>query len=236
VLGELVDRSGLFASPHVDALREGARAFGPLGSESELDEFRRALLRDREPIGTIPRPTSHGDTARQTADALERSRPLVLLDKLGERLAFERTGTRLYETLIAKHERNGGFEGGPARADIESICAEELEHFRTLVGFVDRLGGDPTAVTPSAALAATASMGIVQVVTDPRTSFGESLEAIRIAELVDHDGWKNLVELAQEAGQDELCRFAQRAQDEEDRHLANVRRWARARAAHGEQE
>ena len=97
-------------------------------------------------------------------------------------------------------------------------------------------GGDPTAVTPSADLAATASMGIVQVVTDPRTSFGESLEAMRIAELVDHDGWKNLVELAEEAGQDELCRFAERAEDEEDRHLANVRRWVKARAADGERE
>jgi hypothetical protein len=28
--------------------------------------------------------------------------PIVFLDKLGERAAFERSGTRLYETLIAK--------------------------------------------------------------------------------------------------------------------------------------
>jgi len=232
VLGDLVDRSGLFSSPH----GERAGAFGLLGSESELDELRDALLRDREPIGTIPRPSSLGDAARQAVDARKGSRPLVLLDKLGERLAFERTGTRLYETLLAKHARNGGFEGGPSRADLESICAEELEHVRTLVGFVDQLGGDPTVATPSADLAAAASMGIVQVVTDPRTSFDESLEAIRIAELVDHDCWKNLVELAREAGQNELCRFAQRAEDEEGRHLANVRRWVKARAAHGEQD
>lgn len=234
VLGDLTNRTGLDSSPHADAMREGATAFTPMGGEADYRAFRGMLLRQPQPIGTIPRPPSLGDAAKQAIGALTGRRPLVLLDKLAERLAFERTGTRLYETLLAKHEQEGSFDGGPTRDDLRQIRDEELEHFHTLVRFVVRFGGDPTAVTPSADLAAVASMGIVQVLGDPRVSFGESLEAILIAELVDHDCWRNLRALAQDAGDEELLQFAQRAEDEEDRHLASVRRWVQARTLLGE--
>jgi hypothetical protein len=44
---------------------------------------------------------------------------VLLVDKLGERLAFERSGTRLYETLLSKFDSYGPFEGGPERAELE---------------------------------------------------------------------------------------------------------------------
>jgi rubrerythrin len=236
VLGDLTNRTGIMASPHMGAMVEGARAFTPMGTEDEFVSYRGSLLRAGEPVGTISRPPSFRDAAKQVVGALTGSRPLVLLDKLGERLAFERTGTRLYETLLAKFDQEGGFESGPTRAELQEIRNDELGHFHGLTRFMEELGGDPTAVTPSADLAAVSSMGVLAVVADPRTSFGESLEAVLIAELVDHECWHNLVELAQDAGLDELRDFAQRAEDQEDRHLAKVRAWVKARAQHGDQE
>jgi rubrerythrin len=169
---------------------------------------------------------------REAARQLAGRETTLLLDKLGERLAFERTGTRLYETLLEKVEA-GGFEGGPSRADLEHIRDEEAAHFHLLHAKLVELDGDPTAVTPSADLAAVASMGVVAVVSDARTSLAESLEAILVAELADRDGWARLIELAEQSGQDELARAGREAERVEEEHLAKVRGWlaAWARAA-----
>ena len=43
------------------------------------------------------------------------------MDKIGERLAFERTGTRLYEALVSKHEAFGSFPGGPSGAGEDAL-------------------------------------------------------------------------------------------------------------------
>ena len=56
-----------------------------------------------------------GDPAGAALQALKGGPPTQFLDKLGERLAFERTGVRLYEALISKHEALGSFAGGPDR-------------------------------------------------------------------------------------------------------------------------
>src|SRR5690606_4370317 len=215
--GDLTSRTGIAAQHHAEEMREGARAFTPRGSENEYRLFRGALLRDGGPIGTLPMPPSLRGAAKQGMAAMTGQRPLVLLDKLAERLAFERTGTRLYESMLMKLDREGSYDGGPTRGELETICAEEREHFETLCGFVEQLGGDPTAVTPSADVAAVASLGLIQVVSDPRIGFAESLEAMLIAELVDYDAWKIVRSLAEEAGRDDLLAFAQRAEDEEDK-------------------
>jgi hypothetical protein len=48
----------------------------------------------------VPPPTSMKGMAKSALQALKGEKATVLIDKLAERLAFERTGTRLYETLI----------------------------------------------------------------------------------------------------------------------------------------
>jgi rubrerythrin len=229
MMGDLTNRTGIQSHADADAMREAARAFTPVGSEAEFRDFRAALLRDGGPIGTIPRPPDFSGAAKQAVAAVTGKQPTVLLDKLAERLAFERSGTRLYDTLILKFEEEGGFEGGPNLQELETIRRDELEHFHTLSRFVEDLGGDPTAVTPSADVAAVASMGIVQLVCDPRVSFGESLDAILIAELVDHECWKTLRELARDAGNEALEQFTERAEAAEDMHLQWVRSWVQAR-------
>jgi hypothetical protein len=232
VLGDLTNRTGLLLSPLADEMRENA-SFNPIGSVDEFEAFRGALLAEGGPIGTMPRPATLGDAARQAVDAVTAKHPIVLLDQLAARLAFERSGTRLYETLLAKHDQQGSFDGGPDASQLMQHRDEELEHFHGLVRIVERLGGDPTAVTPSADLAAVASQGVVLVATDPRVGFAESLDAILIAELVDVDGWDLLVDLAEQADDDDLLSFAERARDEEARHLELARSWVKARTFGG---
>jgi hypothetical protein len=50
----------------------------------------------------VPPPTSMKGMAKSALQALKGEKATVLIDKLAERLAFERTGTRPYETLIQK--------------------------------------------------------------------------------------------------------------------------------------
>jgi hypothetical protein len=65
----------------------------------------------------------------------------LLLDKLGERLAFERKGIRLYECLIGKVRLLGGGPGGPGIEELEHILEEERQHFKFLQKAVVRFGG-----------------------------------------------------------------------------------------------
>jgi rubrerythrin len=149
----------------------------------------------------------------------------VFLDLLGERLAFERTGTRIYEALMAKLEAADPHPAGPTRADLEEIRDEELEHFALLKQAIETLGADPTAMTPSADVIAVASHGLVEVVSDPRVTLTESLKAVLAAELVDNDSWLMLVDVAEGVGQDDLAQEFRRALAEEEDHLARVRTW-----------
>lgn len=188
-------------------------------------------------------PSSDGDAravaAVRVAYAQESDRsPLVeatkeggmplLLDKLGERLAFERAGTRLYQALLSKHEAYGTFEGGPAREDIEHILTEEFAHFEMLREAITALGGDPTELTPGANVQLTASGGLCQVMTDHRVDFVQSLESILVAELTDNDSWEALAELARLANADELAQRCEGALLTEQEHLDKVRAWVAA--------
>jgi hypothetical protein len=90
---------------------------------------------------------------------------------------------------------------------------------------IEHLGGDPTAVTPCADLKGVESMGLVQVLTDPRTTLTQGLEAILTAELADNEGWKVLIAMAEAMDQDELAQRFTTALAEEDEHLRSIRTW-----------
>ena len=90
------------------------------------------------------------------------------------------------------------------------------------------MGGDPTALTPSADVAAVNAMGLLQVLGDPRMNLKQSLETILIAELVDNDCWGTLIELARTEGNASVVRQFEQALAQEQVHLSNVRRWVRA--------
>jgi hypothetical protein len=203
-----------------------------------MDIERQRYIAEAESVGSIPPSRSALKSAGARRKGVTGAASMsILIDKLGERIAFERTGTRLYGAVITKYLAlsNAGetplppiSDGEPALDTLTRIRAQELQHFQMLSRCMEELGGDPTAQTPCADVAATASIGLVQVVTDPRTTLAQSLNAILTAELADNAGWELLGELAEFAGQKQLAdRFAEALTVEEE-HLVLVQGWLRA--------
>ncbi|MET0340960.1 MAG: ferritin-like domain-containing protein [Polyangiales bacterium] len=148
-----------------------------------------------------------------------------LLDKLGERLSSERTSVRLYEALLAKYDALDVPPAVPTRVELERVLREEFEHYRMLEEMVAELRGDPTALTPSAELAATMCRGLLEVLLDPCTHFAQGLEAVLIAELADREAWRVVAAFAEQAGETSAAARLRGAVEREGQHVAAVRTW-----------
>ena len=229
-----INRTGVQASPK-DAARsvEGAELGTPDvgggfvlgGNGSEAARLRREYAEAAEPVGTMPPPGTVRGMTTALREAMSGARGLFLLDKIAERLAFERTGVRLYDDVLVAFDVHGTFDGGPSRVELERIQSEEAQHFLMLEEAIEDLGGDPTAMTPSADLAAVEGMGLTQALAEPRRTLPEALHAILVAELADNEGWRTLVELCEELDHRDLADEARAALAEEDEHLSLVRTW-----------
>lgn len=218
------NRTGIQTSPEMaQELIEGAAAAKPSsdGGPEAIAEYRGEYIQEGFPIGSLPAlPVSKEAKANEDDAGMA-----VLLDKLSERLAFERMGTRLYEALINKVEIMGESQPGPTLTELQQIRDEELQHFLLLKRAITTLGGDPTVQSPCADVAGVASLGILQVLTDPRTSVTQCLQAILTAELTDNDGWRLLINLSDSLGYTELVDDFEGALENEEQHLTNVRVW-----------
>jgi ferritin-like metal-binding protein YciE len=222
------NKTGLARGDRERAMVEGTEEFknAHAGNASGIAAERIELAKQAKGgIGSMPPPASVKQVGKAAVGALAGGSPNLLIDKLGERLAFERMGVRLYDALLSKHAAYGGFDGGPSKGDLELFRSEELEHFRLLERAIEGLGGDPTVITPSANVVAVASQGIMAVLVDARTNLKQSLEAILVAELADRDSWDGLIALARSAGQKEMARSFEKALSEEENHLRKVRSW-----------
>lgn len=225
------NRTGIATSKAAaEQMMEGTNEFPPgeTGDESVIGEVRYQYAREAEPLGSVPPPLTVKGVVTTAVKGLKGERPTQLIDKLGERLAFERTGVRLYEALITKFGAFGGFEGGPELTELEGNMREEHEHLRLLVDVITRLGGDPTVMTPSADLVATMTKGVLEVMVDARTTFVQCLDALLIAELADNDCWDALLDMAREGGDEQTIQAFERALAEEADHLEDVRAWIAA--------
>ena len=214
------NRTGIMVNPELSAeLLRGAEAARTTAADESAEVTDRAsYLTETLAIGSLP---------SVVKDKGETNAPMsILLDKLGERLAFERQGTRLYQAFLQKLEAlDDGAVEGPNSEELRHICDEELEHFRLLQKTITELGGDATVQTPSADVVGVLSHGIVQVVSDPRTTISQSLQAVLTAELADNDGWEMLGALAGELGIADLVEKCDTAFSEEQEHLDKVRGW-----------
>lgn len=226
------NRTGIATSPKlIEEMVAGTTEFLPSpvgGDENVIAKVREDYAREAEPLGSVPLPATVKGIAKAALRGAKGERPTQFVDKLGERLAFERTGVRLYGALLSKLDAFGTFDGGPTREELEQIQREEYEHFRMLAEAVAQTGGDPTVVTPSADLHATMTAGVMAVMVDPRTTFAQCLEAALLAELADNAAWEALAELAAQGGDDELAQRFLAAQSEEAVHLANIKTWLAA--------
>lgn len=221
--GETMNRTGALESPESSEELARIAAASPPSSSGDgrlIAAVRTSYAQEGESIGHLPPPVAG---ARAPG-----GRAAILLDEIGERLGFERSGVRLYEALLAKHDAPapiGPGRRGPSREEIAHICQEEHEHFRMLAEVMRELGGDPTAITPAANVSAVASSGLSAVLLDPRTTFAQCLEAILIAELADNDAWEMLTEMAEAEGHADAAARFREARMHEAEHLEKVRGW-----------
>lgn len=239
------------------AMAEAVNEFSPIMEidTAAMEDERLMYINESDTVGSIPPPLSVKGAVKSGVATLKGGHPTLFFDKIGERIAFERAGARLYEALITKYqavesdvagllpsvtEVLANSAGSPmtgseesAGETLERIHAEELAHFKLLCDAMEQLGGDPTAVTPCADVTATASMGLVQVLTDPRTTFAQCLNAMLMAELADNAGWELLTQLAESAGENELASSFRTALVQEQEHLAIVKNWLSTLMAEG---
>jgi rubrerythrin len=226
-----MNRTGIAASPkESEQLIEEAKRAVPRASFDlrPIEAVRRLYNEEAEPVGTVPPPASVKGAVKTVAKALTGEKATVLIDQMAGRLAFERTGTRLYEALLTKLDAAGEHPGGPTRADLEEMRDQELAHAALLAEALRRVGADPTAMTPDADINAVASEGVLKVITDARATLTQSLAAILVAELADNDSWSTLATLAEKMGQDELAGDFREALAEEEIHLDRVRAWVQS--------
>lgn len=215
------NRTGIGNDPEAAVkMREGAERFPPSSTDEGAASSLRQLEDGQRSVGSIPEKGMDGSKAAPEL--------APLLDRLGARLAFERTGVRLYDALLQKHQLSGGFTGGPSPQDLDEIRSEELRHHQLVHTAIVELGGDPTAMTPSADVEATSGKGILDVISDPRTTLLQGLETVIIAELTDRESWDLLVELADEHGVEQWSERFRSALETEEEHLERVRGWVQA--------
>jgi rubrerythrin len=211
---------------------------------SEMESHKLTYIEESDAVGSIPVPTSLKGMAKSGMSKLKGKHPGVFLDKLGERLAYERTGARLYEALILKFnaarqaggddvlpairlgaESDRGEEAETAEQLLHRIRSEELQHFQLLSEAIVKMGGDPTSQTPCADVTAMASSGFMQVLNDPRTTLAQCLNSMLAVELADNAGWELLASLADDMGEADLAGQFLGALAQEQEHLVIVKQW-----------
>jgi rubrerythrin len=174
-------------------------------------------------LGSVPVPANMKGMVKSGVQMVTGKRPQVFIDKLGERLAFERGGVRLYDTLLGKCEVWPDVVPEDTMTELRRFRDEEAQHFLLVKQALEQIGADPTAQTPCADLVGVESAGLVQAMNDPRTNVLQSLHVMLDAELLDNAGWEMLVELARSVGQDDIAQSFQTALHQEATHLSRLR-------------
>jgi hypothetical protein len=225
------NRTGISTSPvQAKQMLNGMEEFAPevAGDESEISQERVERAKEAEPLGSVPPPPTLRGMAKSVVQGVRGESPTRFIDKLGERLAYERTGVRLYQALLSKFDAHGTFAGGPTRDELVEHLQQEYEHFNMLDQALSGIGADPTVMTPSADLQATMGKGFLEVMVDPRTTLAQCLEALLVIELADNDCWMALRQLATEAGEHSLAEQFDLAWTQEQKHLMRARAWVAA--------
>lgn len=219
------NRTGMATAPRQAGRQKANEGKSPDAAGTALSRLRSEIALESETVGSVPPPASLKGAAKSAIEMGLGRDPNGFLDKLGERMAFERTGTRLYDALIAKHAAGDSSVGSADAMTLRSFRDQERRHFDLLWDSLVNLGADPTCETPAADLAGVKAKGLIAAVSDPRSTFCQALDAILVAELADNEGWRMLIDLADGMGQHGMVERFQAAMAEEDIHLETIRRW-----------
>ncbi|WP_438031016.1 ferritin-like domain-containing protein [Sorangium sp. So ce233] len=145
------------------------------------------------------------------------------IDLLNERLTYERASVRLYDSIVEKVGRSADPGLMNLLGQLREYRDQEKEHEEWLEARIRELGGDAHGETEMSRLITIESQGIQQVVLDGDQNPAHLFHALLTAELVDNAGWQLLLELADEADDDEArASFRKRLHEEED-HLLLTR-------------
>jgi bacterioferritin (cytochrome b1) len=221
------NRTGIAMSP-VDSkeMISGAEQLTP-PSRSDfppLMVLEREYIQEGGSVGSVPLPGTVKGVLKSVIEKMSGHNGETLINKLGERLAFERAGVRLYESLITKCE-SMDIPSSISLDTLRHFRDEEEEHFHTVKKAMKSLGADPTAETPDADVSAVASMGIQKVISDPRTSLAQCLSALLTAELTDNAGWELLIKVAEDLGMEQITADFVKPLQQEEHHLQQIKEW-----------
>ena len=145
-----------------------------------------------------------------------------VIDLLTERLVFERSGVKLYDTLLG---RLRAIEDPTLKAllgDVKEHREEEKEHEEWLEEQIRALGGDAHSPTERSVLVQAESEGVERVMRRDE-SILHDFHALLTAELADNAGWDLLVQLADEVGDRDAKKEFKKRLHEEEEHLLFVR-------------
>src|SRR5690606_5465487 len=188
----------------------------------------RTYIHEADAIGSVPVPGTVKGALKSVMNKMTGRNPEMLINKLGERLAYERSGVPIYESFLTKCEAAMTEGKTPVKLPLDQIRQfrdQEAEHFHLLKECLQQLGADPTAQTPDADVSGIASMGLMKVIMDPRTTVGQSPEAMLSIELTDNAAWELLIKLAADMGMDDMVSRFQQALHQEQVHLQEIRAW-----------
>ena len=146
-----------------------------------------------------------------------------VIDLLNERLAFERSGVKLYDTLLGRLRATEDRTLKAFLGDVKEHREEEKEHEEWLEGQIRALGGDAHAPTERSVLVQAESEGVERVMRRD-DSILHDFHALLTAELADNAGWDLLVQIADEFGDSEAKKQFKKRLHEEEKHLLFVRR------------
>ncbi|HEY3447168.1 MAG TPA: ferritin-like domain-containing protein [Myxococcales bacterium] len=144
------------------------------------------------------------------------------LDLLNERLVFERSGVAFYDKILevmAASKDAGILQMIPQMKEHRD---QEKEHEEWLEEQIRALGGDAHAETERSRLVTLEAEGIKEVI-DVDFGLPHLFHALLQAELSDNAGWQLLLELADEAGDDEAREAFRTRLHHEDEHLRMMR-------------
>lgn len=154
-----------------------------------------------------------------------------VIDVLNERLAFERSGVKLYDQILMKIRLSNDPAITRVLDQMQEHRNEEKEHEEWLEAQIRSLGGTAHEETEHSRLITRESQGIEDVImNDP--ALPHLFHALLAAELVDNAGWDLLVQLADEAGDRTAKREFKKRLHEEEEHLVLMRRAVENFAAH----
>ncbi len=227
------NRTGMQMSPfHGEMSKMTARDAATIVAPTDPDqpeslliaELRREYVNEADALGSVPPPGTLSGALKSGAAMITGNRLQVFIDKVAERMAFERGGTRLYDAALVKAAALA--QGTPVTLErMKQIRNQEAEHAEMLRQALLTLGADPTAQTPCADLVGVQAMGLMQSVADPRTSLAQTLSSLLAAELIDVASWEMLSRLATSLGNDELASHFDRALEQENEHLQTISGW-----------